>query len=205
MIDYAMSFIRPTNTKSALTSSFVSLVASNLGAKSVATATLLLTGLMSLPHNQAAKTITQALMDLMMPERVSQIVHAPVKKTIELAKNTITEEIVIRKKNQLNLRSLEKEYTCVFRGKVTCGGRPCNSADLKVHVAFKESTDRVKSINVEPDGTYTASFLVRAVMNEHVDWWIVADSPDSASKQIQGRQILMDETTVTIDEPIGLL
>ncbi len=205
MIDNLPTLLRPVGIRSTITSTVISLVASNLGAKTALTATMLLAGLMSLPHNQAAKTVTHALMSLMLPDVISQVAHAPVKKTIQLAKSSMQEDIVVRKKNQLHLRSLEKEYTCVFTGKVTCGGQPCNSAGLKVHVAFKEGIDRVKTISVDSDGSYSASFLVRAVMNEHVDWWIVADSPDSASKQIQGRQILMEDTTVTIEEPIGLL
>ena len=204
MLNYLISIVRPTNTKSAIISSCISVAASKLAAGTVTKATILLAGVMVLPHNQAANVVTQALMSLMMPP--IQIAKAPAQVASTIRKAGKTDALAARRtSNRLYLRSLEKEYTCVFTGKVTCGGGLCNNAGLRVHVASKKNPDIIKSANVDPDGNYAVSFFLKASLNDHVDWWIIADSPDSASKQVQGRQIMMDNTTVTIEEPIRLL
>jgi hypothetical protein len=107
--------------------------------------------------------------------------------------------------NRLFLHSFEKEYMCVFTGKVTCGDEPCRAGNVQVHITSTKNPNIVKSAVVQPDGTYEVSVVVKELLHEHLDWWIIADSPDSASKQVQGREILMDDPNVRVEQPLNLL
>ena len=107
--------------------------------------------------------------------------------------------------NLSNLHSFEKEYTCLFTGKVICGDSPCQTADIQIHVTSKQNPEIVKTVSLQSDGSYEASVLIKEILHENVDWWIVADSQESGAKQIQGRQILMDDALINIEETIQLL
>src|SRR5688500_17818747 len=110
MINTMVGFLKPQSIRSALLSSCVSMIASNLGAKSVATGAVLLGSLMCLPHNQAAKILTEAFVSLMFVPQIQaahtvQAVPAPSQR-ISIAK--MSQEEMARR---LHLHSFVKQYT----------------------------------------------------------------------------------------------
>jgi hypothetical protein len=209
MINHLIGFIKPTSTRSAILSSCVSMVASKLAAKTVivkgTAGWMLISGLLTLPYNEAANVLTQALISLMPAQHAAQVARKPAvshKKAVPAAAKVAKAD---KSANPLYLHTFKKEYTCTFKGKVTCGEGLCNTAEVKVHLVSHGNPNIVRDAVIQPDGSYEVSLVMKEFINEHFDWWIVADSPDSASKQLQGREILMEDTQIRIEEPIRLL
>jgi len=196
--------------RSVLISSSLSMVASRLAATKFAAAWITLTGLMYMPHNQVANAITYTFLAHMVKPivKVSKVpkhtvaAHKTHIRIVSPAAIIITEPIASHK---LFLHSFEKQYTCIFTGKVTCGGGPCHVAQVEVHMASRKNPNIVKTTTLQPDGNYQLSVLLTEDLHEHIDWWIVVDSPESEATQVQGRQILMEDSTINIEEPIRLL
>lgn len=187
-----------------MVSSTLSMLASKLAAKKIAVGWIALTGFMYMPHNQMTREITHTLLSYMVKPITKPNVTAPLLH-IRKATPSTPETPQLTLSQNLYLHSFEKEYTCVFSGKVTCGDGLCQSAEVLVHVNSKQNLDIAKTAIIQPDGSYQVSILLKELVHEHIDWWIVADSPESTTKQVQGRQILMDDSVIAIEEPLRLL
>jgi hypothetical protein len=107
--------------------------------------------------------------------------------------------------HKLTLHSFEREYNLIFSGKITCGDLPCQAAAVKLHIESRQNPNIVKAATIQSDGSYEVSIFLKESLHEHMDWSLVADSPDSASRQVSGREILMDDSTVHIEQPVQLL
>src|SRR5258708_13576248 len=195
-----------SSVKSAVLSPLISIVTSKVAAKSASVAAgTLLTGLMYLPHNQVAKVITQAIVErLWVPTygKLIKVAKHPHHHVASAQKLSVPKQELERR---LYLHTFEKEYTAVFSGKVTCGDGLCHAAYIQIHISSKQNPHMVKTVAIQPDGSFETSVIFKEYLHENMDWWIVADSPESASKQVQGREILMDDSHISINEPISLL
>jgi hypothetical protein len=195
-----------SSIRSTVISSLISIATTRLAAKTTSVvAGTFITGLMYLPHNQVAKALTGAIVARLWVPTYSQVVklpkHHPHKAAVRSLHQTPPADIARR----LYLHSFQQDYTATFSGKVTCGDSLCRAAETQIHVASKLNPHIVKTVSIQPDGTYEAVLLFKEVPHENLDWWIVADSPESVSKQIQGREILMEDSRVQIEQPVSLL
>jgi hypothetical protein len=210
MINQVLAFIKPNSTRGAILSSCISMGVSKLAAKGIvakkSAAWLMISGLLTLPYNEAAMQLAKLMISIQSPAETTQKVAKRTAPARRIPLQLVTAKVEdIKKVNPLTLHTFEKEYTCTFKGKVTCGEGLCNAGAVQIHLTSKGNPNIVRNVMIQPDGSYEVSVLLKEFLNEHIDWWIVADSPDSASKQLQGREILMDDTQIKIEEPIRLL
>ena len=206
----------PGSIRSTVFSSMLSFVATRVAARSIRVgSTLLVSSLMCLPHNQVAKVITTALLSRLLPitalhtslpapKLVTRAHARPASKGSSLSPQ-IKLHPISEDERQLYLHEMQHEYIWTFSGKITCGESICHSANVVIHVASKRHPNLSKTAEVQPDGSYTAHFKFTEHTDQYVDWWIDADSPDSATRQIQGRQILTDDAEVNVNTPLELL
>jgi hypothetical protein len=168
-------------------------LAMGVAASVLATTWLLLVSLLYMADRRHAHMVTRPV-----PFQVARVTHqhhALPPKIQEEEKNM----------NALALHTFQREYTCVFTGKVSCGDGPCKDAEVQIHVASAQNPEIVRKTNLQEDGSYEVTVLLKEFPHEQVDWSISAGSPDASQKQIQGRQILMDDSTIAIEEPLLLL
>jgi hypothetical protein len=210
----------PGSIRSSLFSSLLPFMASRLAARSFSVgSTLLVSSLMCLPHNQVAKVLTSALLSRMLPittlrhfrpasKRTMAAAHKIVK-SVSLNPISLDSMITIHplseREKELYLHQLVHKYTWTFTGKISCGDALCSTANVEIHLTSKKHPDLIKQAVVHPDGSYSATMVFTEAVDQYVDWWIQADSPESASRQLQGRQILTDETAVQIETRVQLL
>jgi hypothetical protein len=192
--------------RSAVISYMISALTTRVAAKSAAVAgSSLVAALMSLPPNQAVKSMTNTFISFMWTPAHVQVVkvapHRRVVRDVRITSKPVTQEMA----NRLYLHTFEKDYICAFSGKVTCGGATCPAAEVKIHVNSKQNPNIIRTVPIQSDGSYEVNIPLREELNEYVDWWVTADSPESAAKQVQGRQILTDNPKVEIDTPLPLL
>ena len=96
-----------------------------------------------------------------------------------------------------------RSYTFVFSGQATCMGQPCAAS---VEVRMESSAGRlVRRMTTDPDGHYTLSVSVMGEPDEVLNWEIHALAPNLEKADLEGRQILLSETSVNLDAPLVFL
>lgn len=104
--------------------------------------------------------------------------------------------------NGLPLGSLVRDYAYVFSGVVRCGDEPC-SADLELNVDTTHNEGISHRARTRPDGAFTMTVAVSEVPHEPIIWKLTARSGSKIGES-HGQQILMDDRTVTVDQPVNL-
>ena len=102
-----------------------------------------------------------------------------------------------------NLHSTLREYTYVFTGKVACRTEPC-AAEIQVVLNTDQNPDVRKTATTLPDGSYSVEISIKDYMHEGIDWKLTAQYQGSEVVDAHGRQILMDDPTVTVENSLQL-
>jgi len=127
----------------------------------------------------------------------------PVHKTKNIANpakvNSVESDI-----SDLALHSRSRQYVYVFQGRLTCDNQPCSSAEIHVALDTVKNPNIDKLIRPAADGTYEVRIPLSEIPQEQVNWTLRFVSSSGATQDIQGRQILMDDPTVTIERPADL-
>jgi hypothetical protein len=86
---------------------------------------------------------------------------------------------------------------------VTCAGLPC-SAQLQLSVATANNPDVRRTFLTESDGSFNFDMVIQEIPHEQVDWKLSAARGSLVDAEAHGRQILMDESGLTVDQTFNL-
>jgi hypothetical protein len=103
--------------------------------------------------------------------------------------------------NAMWMNSVKRTYTYVFRGRLTCGDHPCTDAQVHVALESTHNPDLQQVIRPTGDGAYEVRIPISEVVNESVKWTLSFAGTGVQAKELQGQAILMDNPTVTIENP----
>jgi len=96
-----------------------------------------------------------------------------------------------------------KSYNLEFRGKMTYNGTPC-SGRLELQVTTDHNPNIYKTIPIQSDGSYAISVPIHELDHAQVDWRLIAHSGMARTADINSRHILLDDSTVVLEQDIPL-
>jgi hypothetical protein len=96
-----------------------------------------------------------------------------------------------------------RTYTYLFTGLATYEGKACPGALVEI-LTFSQFGYQVRRVTTGPDGHYTAALPVIGEPDETLSWEIHAETPTFQKADLDGRQILLSEPTVEMDESFSL-
>jgi hypothetical protein len=102
------------------------------------------------------------------------------------------------------LHANRRTYTYIFGGQILCGNAPCRSVNVLVTVDTPHNHGIQKYVKVNPDGNFSLPVTLIETPHEAIDWHVSVQTSDDQISDLRGRQILMDDATVTIDTPFQL-
>jgi hypothetical protein len=131
--------------------------------------------------------------------------HANVKRKIHAIRVQLTRKIEAKVKdfNSVHLNSNLHDFNIIFSGQVLCGIQPC-PAELEITGTTPRNDKIRRVIKTMEDGNYWIQVPVNEVMNEHIDWKVMARNADGLVGETHGRDILSDDSAVSIDAPLTL-
>ena len=95
-------------------------------------------------------------------------------------------------------------YRYTFTGTAVCNGQPCANARLLVRV-ISAHVEEIRQTETGADGSYAVEVSLVGSPQEPVDWEINAQAPDAKKARFEGRQIMMDDPSVTIERPVEFI
>lgn len=104
--------------------------------------------------------------------------------------------------DRMALTPLANTYTYVFSGVATVQGQPCANAKVAIRLSTPKG-EEVRNILTRADGSYSVTMSLTGAPDDPVRWEIQALSPNFQSVNLDGRLILLDQTTVTVEKPLN--
>ena len=97
-------------------------------------------------------------------------------------------------------------YACIFSGTVTCRGKACAGARVEADLAGAHDQAAVETAQADAQGRYVLKITMDAAPQEETTWKLIAktDGISGEPTEVEGRTILMDETTVVIERAIRI-
>lgn len=102
------------------------------------------------------------------------------------------------------LQPIVKEGAYIFRGRLTCEGVPCDAADIQIGLETTNITLLTQRIHPDSEGRYETEFSLSKMPQEPLNWTIHFVSSNGLSQDIQGRPIMTDDRTVTVERYVNL-
>ncbi len=107
---------------------------------------------------------------------------------------------------QLEMGDHRQKYECIFTGLVTQKGKPCTGARVWVDLAGAPQEEISDVIRSDDEGRFILRVTLEGIPDGETRWKLSARAPtlNAAPAQIEGRLILSQDPTVTIDRFIAL-
>jgi hypothetical protein len=109
----------------------------------------------------------------------------------------------IREFSGLPLQSILRTYHYTFEGQVSCPSAPC-SPQVELVMETERNPDVRKKISVASDGTFREELTISELPLEQVDWRLIAHEARFISSETEGRQILNDESEISVVRQLAL-
>ena len=95
-------------------------------------------------------------------------------------------------------------YHYQFSGQVVCGETPCDNATVALSLHASAETVVEDEVTTDANGNNVFNVELTERLNAPIDWTL--DAWKSAQNaQVQGRQILTDQQSITIERQLALL
>jgi hypothetical protein len=98
-----------------------------------------------------------------------------------------------------------KTYKLVLSGKINQQGHPCAGMKVSLDVQSASQGSLTTVAQTKADGSYTLAMSFIDYPNKPMDWKLTVQSTALESNVVEGRQILTDETRMTIAKSLTLV
>lgn len=110
---------------------------------------------------------------------------------------------IVRVNNELQLNSTFREYRTLFAGQVTCGDSPCE-AELRLVITSDNIPELRQVFRTDADGRYAQPVILKEKPGRAADWKIMVYTPRTYPMELNGRQILTEESQIDVQRDIQL-
>jgi hypothetical protein len=133
--------------------------------------------------------------------RRAKITAQPAAKKHPVAARPAKQQLAQRERRLLN--SSTQPYIYHFTGTIYCIDHPCAS-DIQISLAG-EHARVLRKVRSTSEGDYHVSIPLTESPNTPIDWTLQIRTASDRISEVQGRHILGDDTSITIDRPITIL
>lgn len=101
---------------------------------------------------------------------------------------------------------MPQTYACVFSGVVTCRGHACAGAHVRAEISPAGRPSMIQTVDTDREGHYSLQVLIEGAEQDETLWKLSAKPSMMGAEpsEVEGRLILLSETTVIIDRTLHL-